>query len=285
MVPPLPYADAGDILRAVTKDEEYLAMFETSVREFLLGVLPNSTISTPTATRLVGSISRLLYFLTTLRRGIPTTPGEEYAAIVPIRTHAEKTRLPSRKLLLAIALLHIVRLDDIKVLCRAVWTSFGGSTSFYPSAAVGSALEALLRLHLAVFYLYAGFHDIGHRMLNIRYMRVSPRFGLDPGHLKLLGVVTALHVLMDSVKAFRRAMSAARMRGRMGGRTFWKKVFQQWIWRGLEVEEEDEGRGKCILCLGGVQDATLTTCGHVFCWRCICNWCTSNVGYQHHPLC
>ncbi|CDF40017.1 unnamed protein product [Chondrus crispus] len=23
--------------------------------------------------------------------------------------------------------------------------------------------------------------------------------------------------------------------------------------------------------------ATVTGCGHVFCWKCICNWCSSNV--------
>lgn len=34
---------------------------------------------------------------------------------------------------------------------------------------------------------------------------------------------------------------------------------------------------KCMLCLDVVRDITTTVCGHMFCWKCIIDWCTVKV--------
>ena len=39
---------------------------------------------------------------------------------------------------------------------------------------------------------------------------------------------------------------------------------------------------KCTLCLEPMKDPAATTCGHVFCWRCICGWCAEK---PECPLC
>ena len=39
---------------------------------------------------------------------------------------------------------------------------------------------------------------------------------------------------------------------------------------------------KCTLCLEQMKDPAATTCGHVFCWRCICDWCREK---PECPLC
>lgn len=278
MVPPLPFADAGDIVRASTKDEEYVTLLETSLREFLICIMPNSTISSTTTARLTSTVSRLLYFLTPIRKGIPTTPGEEHAAVVPIRATPRLTTLPSRRVLFALALSQIVQTEDVRLLLRGVWNEGGGSPSLFPSAAVAAFLEGLKRLHMAMFYLSGVYHDGGHRAVGVRYARVAPRAGLDRGgHLRLLGIVATLQVVVDVFRGLRKAVSKAR-RGRCAdGMSFVKSVWGAWMWPVVAEEVEEDGRGKCILCLGGMKDATLTTCGHVFCWRCICNWCSSNV--------
>jgi len=39
---------------------------------------------------------------------------------------------------------------------------------------------------------------------------------------------------------------------------------------------------KCTLCLEPMKDPSVTTCGHLFCWTCICDWCREK---PECPLC
>lgn len=39
---------------------------------------------------------------------------------------------------------------------------------------------------------------------------------------------------------------------------------------------------KCTLCLEAMKDPATTTCGHIFCWSCICDWCREK---PECPLC
>lgn len=283
---PLPFADAGDIVRATTKDEEYITLFEASIRELLLCTLPNSTTSSPITARLVSTTARLLYFLSPIRRRLPTTPGEEYAAIVPVRVTALRTTLPAQRIFAALALSHLIKSEDLQRGLRFVWELLGERVGSFPSDAAAGAVDAAGRLHTAVFYMFGAFHDVGHRVLELRHVRIAPRLGgTSLGRLRLLGLLVAVQVAVDAGRGLRKAVARARrgVEGRVcypGHAEFLKRVTMAWVRpREIEEEGEEEGQSKCILCLCGMKDATLTSCGHVFCWKCICNWCSSNVSW------
>lgn len=57
----------------------------------------------------------------------------------------------------------------------------------------------------------------------------------------------------------------------------------------VDLEDRDQMRWlasrqarKCTLCLEPMKDPSTTTCGHMFCWSCICDWCKEK---PECPLC
>ena len=41
--------------------------------------------------------------------------------------------------------------------------------------------------------------------------------------------------------------------------------------------DEDSNTPECVLCLSTRRHPTVTECGHIFCWNCIAEWCTTKV--------
>lgn len=298
MSPPLPFATTGDILRAAAKDDEYVSLLTSALNEVLLTLLPNSATSNPRTTRIASTAARLLYFLMPLQRPVPTTPGEEYAALLPVRTTSSYTRMPSQGALVLRALGQLPNSEELLTALRFVWRS--ASTSRFPSDAIMALLTSAQRLHTASFYLCGAYQSPASRIANLRYLSVSLRTGIGISEvwLRLLGTIAIFQVLADLVNALRRAVTRSRQvrrESRVGQipptkqflrRVVWCLIFPRESMEDESEEEENSDAPKCILCLDGVKDPTLTRCGHVFCWRCICGWCAENVcPYSTNRVC
>lgn len=288
MPPPLPFAPANDLLRGAAKDDEYITLLTSALNEFLLSIVPNSAASSSRANAIASTSARLLYFLTPLLRPIPTTPGEEYAAILPVRVTDHFTRLPTRGALLLRALAQLPSSETIVKGLRLVWKEISYRT--FPHEAASGLVDAAQRLHTACFYLRGAFQTPASRLARLRHVRVAlrPGIGVPDFWLRVLGVVAILQVLADLARALRRAIARARGLENQHrnpwtapSKQFLRRVLWFWIYPHEsavdDAEEDSNATSKCILCLGSVKNATLTRCGHVFCWQCICAWCAENV--------
>ncbi|CAN8074247.1 unnamed protein product [Agarophyton chilense] len=275
MVLPLPSASAGDVLRAHTKDEEYIDLIETSLSHILRHALPPRLFSHPSTKNVTAKLARAAYFLCTPSAPLYTTPGEEYASIVPVTVRSIRhVALLSRFRLICITLAHLCSSRNLTNILHAIWNKLF-PTAFFPQHVVEKVIDRALRFHLALFYLRGRYGCVVRRASGVRYLSTSHATN-DDELLRFLGLIMMLMLLSQTFSALYTVVK----RLRAGGMS----ELMSSLALAAPAEEKDPvpGRPTCILCLGAVQHATLTSCGHVFCWNCICHWCSSN---EVCPLC
>lgn len=270
MVIPLPDAAAVDILRAHSKDEEYINMVEASVLEIVNLVIPARYSSNATMIGTMKKFLRTAYFLVTPATMIFTTPGEEYASLAPVHVSTDsKVQLLSRARIIALAFTYFLTVEDVMRVLRTSWNRLVPGVIF-PQVLVKKVLDWSLRLHMTIFYLRGRYASLQRRFSGVTYLATSePR--MEDSLLRVLGTIMALLLLSEMCKAGSRLLSNFRAGG-LG------EVINSMVVR-EEIDGKEAGAGdqRCILCLGGIRVPTLTSCGHVFCWQCIFNWCSSNV--------
>ena len=152
--------------------------------------------------------------------------------------------------------------------------------------------RALLRLHLAIFYIGGVYYDLPHRILGIRYLQYGKGSQGEPSKLtklyRTLGVLLALQAASSLI-----APSLSRVTTRpkdsqdkditiVGYDGKLVKLGPLRQARSTSKVAGTENYKKCPLCLSKRKTPTATPCGHIFCWECAGEWCSRK---PECPLC
>ncbi|XP_033097863.1 peroxisome biogenesis factor 10-like [Anneissia japonica] len=229
-------------------------------------------------------VANLAYFSITTLSGLQTL-GEEYVNIVQVKSTARK--VPSINQRVVLVLLHAlgpyVTDKVLALLERRIQSEWASS---YLSATTRKVLEQylpvlrylikyILRAHLALFYLQGTFYHIAKRFTGIKYVLIRPGLGsesLKPSFV-FLGYL-ALGQLMLSIL--------------MHGTSIWRQPTPsddaETNKHTISESSSDaiSKTSRCSLCLEERQHSTATPCGHLFCWKCIMEWCSTK---PECPLC
>uniref|UniRef100_A0A0D3GTE2 RING-type E3 ubiquitin transferase n=1 Tax=Oryza barthii TaxID=65489 RepID=A0A0D3GTE2_9ORYZ len=300
-----PEAAQPEIMRAAEKDDGYAAHVTEACRDAFRHLFGTRVaVAYQNEIKLLG---QSLYYLLTTGSGQQTL-GEEYCDISQVATSHGLPPTPARRILFILYQTTVpylaerissrivargIALDDSQLDDHSESDSSSIGTAAQPSPIRNSPSRSLKSIPCG-----NGFFGNGLRIV-LSFTKASSWHSLcihweaieSEAQLCILGAERLRRSNLSTIASSINQISSGGYRSSRGG-------------RGVPVLNEDgniisdirhgktadlatsseasSGKSKCTLCLSTRQNPTATTCGHVFCWSCIMEWCNEK---PECPLC
>ncbi|KAK3758105.1 hypothetical protein RRG08_006680 [Elysia crispata] len=278
-------AGTAEIIRSHQKDDSFLNSLRTTVAELAQRIAgPRIWIQWR---RTLDVCADVIYLLLTTCSDLQTV-GEEYVNI--ILTDSTLRFLPSKwrratMTVLQVCVPYILQSSLLK-LENLLQTST--SINLTPAARevilnllplVRKTVSVIHRCHLAMFYIHGVFYHIAKRLTGIHYIQYMTKERSEGSMrpFQILGILSFLQ-LVSSLLLHLGYLVVALHNGKNSRLPSETNSFVEADTSGTNIPASE----KCPLCLGRRHQSTLTPCGHLYCWKCIHEWCVTK---QECPLC
>ncbi|QLL30835.1 hypothetical protein HG536_0A06500 [Torulaspora globosa] len=233
---------------------------------------------------------KLIYLCFTTLKGARTL-GEEYVDLIYVNRNG--TMLVQRyKKLLFIASYCLGPYLISKTLRRYTRGSEDGSPK--TAYSVKNILNALVNVHLILFYFTGAYHDISKRLFGLKYALghkvddSEAKFRkASSSNYRFLGYILLLQGAGKWIPLMTRQLGSLTRRKESNDSECKEMPTDSDIITNvpsetqiIHVDLSDESQlpyipkasRTCILCLSVMMDPSCAPCGHIFCWTCILNW-------------